>query len=407
MHAMGTTPSTSPLYDTFARAPVAFVRGEGVWLEATDGRRYMDFAGGIAVSSLGHAHPAMVKALTDQAGKLWHVSNLFRIPEQEALGERLVALTFADKVFFGNTGAEAMECAIKTVRRYHYVSGHPEKTRFITFAGAFHGRTLATLAATGNPKYMEGMGPFPEGFDQVPLGDIKAVEAAITPETAAILIEPVQGEGGIRLVSGQFLRDLRALCDKHGLLLVFDEVQCGMGRTGKLFAYEWSGVAPDVMAVAKGLGGGFPVGACLATAEAAKGMTLGIHGTTFGGNPLAMTVAKAALDIISREEFLEHVQRAGLYLKQRLASVIDAHPSVVAEVRGEGLLAGIRCVVPNGEVVTALRDNGVLSAAAGDNVVRLLPPLTVSESEIDEAVRRIEAALAEIERAGKPAATAG
>ncbi len=401
------SPTPSPLYDTFARAPVAFVRGEGVWLEATDGRRYMDLAGGIAVSSLGHAHPAMVKALTEQAGKLWHVSNLFRIPEQEALAERLDDLTFADKVFFGNSGTEAIECAIKTVRRYHYVSGHPEKVRIITFAGAFHGRTLAALAATGNPKYMEGLGPLPEGFDQVPLGDLKAVEAAIRPETAAIMIEPLQGEGGIRLVPGQFLRDLKALCDKHGLLLVFDEVQCGMGRTGKLFAYEWSGVTPDVMAVAKGLGGGFPVGACLATAEAAKGMTLGIHGTTFGGNPLAMVVAKAAVDIISREDFLEHVRTAGLYLKQRLASVVDAHPDVVAEVRGEGLLAGVRCIVPNGDVVTALRNNGVLSAAAGDNVVRLLPPLTITEREIDEAVTRIDAALADISRAAKPAAKAG
>jgi acetylornithine/N-succinyldiaminopimelate aminotransferase len=287
------------------------------------------------------------------------------------------------------------------------VSGHPEKVRIITFAGAFHGRTLAALAATGNPKYMEGLGPLPEGFDQVPLGDLKAVEAAIRPETAAIMIEPLQGEGGIRLVPGQFLRDLKALCDKHGLLLVFDEVQCGMGRTGKLFAYEWSGVAPDVMAVAKGLGGGFPVGACLATAEAAKGMTLGIHGTTFGGNPLAMVVAKAAVDIISREDFLERVRTAGLYLKQRLASVVDAHPDVVAEVRGEGLLAGVRCIVPNGDVVTALRNNGVLSAAAGDNVVRLLPPLTITEREIDEAVTRIDAALADISRAAKPAAKAG
>jgi acetylornithine/N-succinyldiaminopimelate aminotransferase len=386
---------------------VAFARGEGVWLEATDGRRYLDFAGGIAVSSLGHAHPAMVKALTEQAGKLWHVSNLFRIPEQEALAQRLVDLTFADKVFFGNSGAEAMECAIKTVRRYHYVGGHAEKVRFITFTGAFHGRTLATLAATGNPKYTEGLGPLPDGFDQVPFGDIKAVEAAIRPETAAIIIEPVQGEGGIRLVPGQFLRELRALCDTHGLLLVFDEVQCGMGRTGKLFAYEWSGVTPDIMAVAKGLGGGFPVGACLATADAAKGMTLGIHGTTFGGNPLAMVVAGTALDIIARGDFLAHVRQTGLYLKQRLASVVDAHPSVVAEVRGEGLLAGIRCVVPNGEVVTALRENGLLAVAAGENVVRLLPPLTITEAEIDEAVGRLDAALGEIEQAARPAARAG
>jgi acetylornithine/N-succinyldiaminopimelate aminotransferase len=403
---MGTAPVTSPLYDTFARAPVAFVRGEGAWLEASDGRRYLDFAGGIAVSSLGHAHPAMVKALTDQAGKLWHVSNLFQIPEQEALAQRLVDLTFADKVFFGNSGAEAMECAIKTVRRYHYVSGHPEKIRIISFSGAFHGRTLAALAATGNPKYMEGLGPLPEGFDHVPLGDLKAVEQAIGNETAAILIEPVQGEGGVRLVPGPFLRDLRELCDRHGLLLVFDEVQSGMGRTGKLFAYEWSGVSPDVMTIAKGLGGGFPVGACLATAEAAKGMTLGIHGTTFGGNPLAMTVAKTALDIISDEGFLDHVRRMGLYLKQRLAAVVDTHASIIDEVRGEGLLAGVRCVVPNTEVVTALREHGVLVAGAGDNVVRLLPPLTIGEGDIDEAIKRIDTALGHIAHAAKPAARA-
>jgi acetylornithine/N-succinyldiaminopimelate aminotransferase len=403
---MGKQPAKSPLYDTFARAPVAFARGEGVWLVSTDGRRYLDFSGGIAVNSLGHANPALIKALTDQAGKLWHVSNLFRIPEQEALAERLTALTFADKVFFGNSGAEAVECAIKTVRRYHFVSDHPEKVRFITFAGAFHGRTLATLAATGNPKYAAGMGPLPDGFDQVPFGDIQAVKAAIRPETAAIMIEPVQGEGGVRLVPGQFLRELRALCDAHGLLLVFDEVQSGVGRTGKLFAYEWSGVAPDVMTVAKGIGGGFPVGACLATADAAKGMTVGTHGTTFGGNPLAMAVGKAVIDIVSDEAFLDNVRQLGLYLKQRLASVVDTHPGVVAEVRGEGLLAGIRCVPPAADVIVAMRDNGLLGAAAGDNVVRLLPPLIVTQAEVDEAVDRLDAALTSIERA-EPVAKTG
>ena len=403
---MGKQPAKSPLYDTFARAPLAFARGEGVWLEATDGRRYLDFSGGIAVNSLGHAHPALVKALTDQAGKLWHVSNLFRIPEQEALAERLVALTFADKVFFGNSGAEAVECAIKTVRRYHYVSDHPEKVRFITFAGAFHGRTLATLAATGNPKYAAGMGPLPDGFDQVPFGDIKAAEAAIRPETAAIMIEPIQGEGGVRLVPGPFLRELRALCDKHDLLLVFDEVQSGVGRTGKLFAHEWSGVTPDVMTVAKGIGGGFPLGACLATAEAAKGMTVGTHGTTFGGNPLAMAVGKAVVDIVSQESFLDHVRHVGLYLKQRLASVVDAHPTVVAEVRGEGLLAGIRCIPPAADVVAAMRDSGMLAVAAGDNVVRLLPPLIVMPAEVDEAIARLDTALASLDQA-EPAARTG
>jgi acetylornithine/N-succinyldiaminopimelate aminotransferase len=399
-------PGKSPLYDTFARAPIAFARGEGVWLETTDGRRVMDFSSGIAVNSLGHAHPALVKALTDQAGKLWHVSNLYRIPEQEALAAKLVATTFAEKVFFGNSGAEAIECALKTVRRYQFVSGHPEKNRIITFAGAFHGRTLAALTATGNPKYAEGVGPLPDGFDQVPFGDIKAVAAAIGPETAAIMIEPIQGEGGVRLVPAAFLRELRALCDKHGLLLVYDEVQSGVGRTGKLFAYQWSGVTPDVMTIAKGIGGGFPVGACLATAEAAKGMTLGGHGTTFGGNPLAMAVGKAVLDIVSDEAFLDHVRQVGIYLKQRLAGLADAHPGVVAEVRGEGLLVGVRCLVPVGEVVSAMRDAGILAAAASDNVVRLLPPLIVTNAEVDEAIARLDVAFTAVERA-QPVAKAG
>jgi acetylornithine/N-succinyldiaminopimelate aminotransferase len=403
---MAQNPGKSPLYDTFARAPIAFTRGEGVWLETTDGRRMLDFSAGLAVNALGHAHPALVKALTDQAGKLWHVSNLFQIPEQEALAEKLCRETFADKVFFGNSGTEAIECAIKTVRRYHFVGGHPEKIRIITFAGAFHGRTFAGLAATGNSKYAEGLGPLPEGFDQVPLGDLKAVKAAIGPDTSAIMIEPIQGEGGVRLVSNQFLRELRALCDKHGLLLVFDEVQSGVGRTGKLFAYEWSGVTPDVMAAAKGIGGGFPIAACLATAEAAKGMTVGTHGSTFGGNPLAMAVGKAVIDIVSDPAFLEHVRQMGIYLKQRLASVADSHPGIVAEVRGEGLLVGIRCIAPAAEVVAAMRDNGLLGAAASDNVVRLLPPLIVTAAEIDEAITRLDGALTSLEQA-RPAAKAG
>ncbi len=384
----------SPLYNTFARAPIAFARGEGAWVETTDGRRLLDFGGGIAVNALGHAHPALVKALTEQAGRLWHVSNLYRVPEQEALAGKLTALSFADKVFFGNSGAEAVECAIKTARRYHFVGGHPEKNEIVTFAGAFHGRTLATLAAAANPKYQEGYAPAPGGFVQVPLGDLKAVEAAIGPGTAAIMIEPIQGEGGIRPVAAQFLRDLRALCDRNDLLLIFDEVQTGMGRTGKLFAYEWSGAVPDIMALAKGLGGGFPVGACLATAEAAKGMTPGTHGTTFGGNPLAMAVGNAVMDIVSEPAFLEDVRRKGLYFKQRLAGVVDSHPDTVAEIRGEGLLIGLRCVTPVAEVVAALRDHGLLAVGAGDNVVRLLPPLNVSDAEIDGAIERLDRALA-------------
>jgi acetylornithine/N-succinyldiaminopimelate aminotransferase len=384
----------SPLYNTFARAPIAFARGEGAWVETTDGRRLLDFGGGIAVNALGHAHPALVKALTEQAGRLWHVSNLYRVPEQEALAEKLTALSFADKVFFGNSGAEAVECAIKTARRYHFVAGHPERNQIVTFAGAFHGRTLATLAAAANPKYQEGYAPAPGGFVQVPLGDLKAVEAAIGPETAAIMIEPIQGEGGIRPVAAQFLRDLRALCDRDGLLLIYDEVQTGMGRTGRLFAYEWSGAVPDIMALAKGLGGGFPVGACLATAEAAKGMTPGSHGTTFGGNPLAMAVGNAVMDIVADPAFLEEVRRKGLYFKQRLAGVVDSHPDTVAEIRGEGLLVGLRCIEPVADVVAALRDHGLLAVGAADNVVRLLPPLNVSDAEIDSAIERIDAALA-------------
>jgi acetylornithine/N-succinyldiaminopimelate aminotransferase len=388
----------SALYDTFNRAPIAFARGEGSWLTTTDGRRMLDFSGGIAVTSLGHAHPALVAALTAQAAKLWHTSNLYRVPEQEALAERLVRLSFADKVFFCNSGAEAIECALKTARRHHFVNGEPQRTRIVTFTGAFHGRTLATIAATGNPKYLEGFGPPVEGFDQVSL-DLKAVERAVTPATAAILIEPIQGEGGVRRVEGEFLRQLRALADRSSVLLIFDEVQTGVGRTGRLFAYEWSGIAPDIMALAKGLGGGFPVAACLATAEAAKGMTPGTHGSTFGGNPLAMAVGKAVIDIVSQPAFLETVRRRGLYMKQRLASVVDAHRGVIDEVRGEGLLLGIHCVVPAADVVNAMREQGLLAPSAGDNVVRLVPRLNVEESEIDEAIVRLDRALAALQPA--------
>ncbi len=384
--------SGSALYETFARAPLAFDRGEGVWLIAEDGRRFLDFAGGIAVNSLGHGHPHLVAALTEQAGKLWHTSNLYEIPGQRRLGERLVAATFADKVFFTNSGAEALECAIKTARRYQYVSGHPEKFRTITFEGAFHGRTLATIAAGGQEKYLEGFGPKVDGFDQVPFGDIEAVEKAITPETAAVLIEPIQGEGGIREVPAAFLKRLRELCDQHGLLLIFDEVQCGIGRTGKLFAYEWTGVTPDIMAIAKGIGGGFPVGACLATDEAAKGMTPGVHGTTFGGNPLAMAVGNAVLDVVLEDGFLDEVKRKALLMKQGLASISDEFPEIIESVRGFGLLLGLKCKAPNTAVNGALRQEEMLAVPAGDNVVRLLPPLNVTDDEIREALSRIHAA---------------
>jgi len=382
--------SGAALYDTFARAPLAFERGEGCWLITADGERYLDFAGGIAVNSLGHGHPHLVAALTEQAARLWHVSNLYQIPGQARLGERLAAATFADKVFFTNSGAEALECAIKTARRFHYVNGRPERYRIITFEGAFHGRTLATIAAGGQAKYLEGFGPKVEGFDQVPFGDFAALEQAIGPETAGILIEPVQGEGGIRNVPTQCLRGLRELCDEHGMLLVFDEVQTGVGRTGRLFAHEWSGIEPDIMAIAKGIGGGFPMGACLATAEAAKGMTTGVHGTTFGGNPLAMAVGNAVLDVVLAPGFLDHVRQMSLLLKQRLAALMDRHPAVIAELRGQGLMLGLRTHVANTDFVDAARGEKLLTITAGDNVVRLLPPLIVGEAEIGEAVARLD-----------------
>ncbi|PYE86396.1 aspartate aminotransferase family protein [Phyllobacterium leguminum] len=393
--------TVQPLYDTFNRAALRFERGEGVWLFTDKGERYLDFAAGVAVNSLGHSHPHLVNALTSQAEKLWHVSNLYEIPGQEKLGKRLVDATFADKVFFTNSGAEAIECAIKTARRYHYVNGHPERYRIVTFEGAFHGRTLATIAAGGQAKYLEGFGPKVEGFDQVPFGDEKALKAAITPETAAILIEPVQGEGGLRVASEDSLRSLRKLCDENGLLLILDEVQSGVGRTGKLFAHEWAGITPDIVAIAKGIGGGFPMGACLATAEAAKGMTSGVHGTTFGGNPLAMAVGNAVLDLILADGFLEHVRDISLLFKQGLASIADRYPDVVAEVRGRGLLTGIKCVVPNTEFVQALHDEHLLSVAAGDNAVRLLPPLIITEDEARQGLARIEAACERLVAANK------
>jgi acetylornithine/N-succinyldiaminopimelate aminotransferase len=387
---------TSHLLPTYARVELAFERGEGAWLTATNGERYLDFTSGVAVNALGHAHPHLVAAISEQAKKLWHVSNLYRIPESERLAERLCRASFADVVFFANSGAEAMECAIKTARKYQSVNGKPERFRIITFEGAFHGRTLATLAAGGQKKYLDGFGPVVEGFDQMPFGDLTATRAAIGEATGAILIEPIMGEGGVRVVPPGFLRALRQLCDENALLLIFDEVQTGIGRTGELFAYECTGVTPDIMALAKALGGGFPLGACLATAEAAKGMTAGTHGSTFGGNPLAMAAANALLDVVLADGFLERVRRTGLLLKQRLAEIKDRYPQIIAEVRGEGLLVGLRAVVPSAELVDQLRAEKMITVAAGDNVVRLLPPLIVSEAEIAEAVARLERACARI-----------
>jgi len=389
---------SSHLLPTYARVDLAFERGEGVWLFTDDGERYLDFTSGVAVNALGHAHPHLVEALTAQANKVWHVSNLYRIPEGERLAERLCAVSFADTVFFQNSGAEAIECAIKMARKYQSASGRPERYRIITFEGAFHGRTLAAIAATGNKKYLEGFGPPVEGFDQVAYADLQATKQAIGPQTAAIMIEPIMGEGGVRVVPAEFLRALRALCDRHGLLLIFDEIQTGIGRTGELFAYQRVGVTPDIMTLAKALGGGFPIGACLATAEASKGMTAGTHGSTFGGNPLAMAAGNAVLDVVLADGFLDHVRRIGLLLKQRLAEIKDRHGSVVAEVRGEGLLSGLRMVPPASEMVDELRAEKMITVAAGDNVVRLLPPLIISEAEIADAVTRIDRACVQLER---------
>lgn len=381
---------SSTLFQTFSRASVAFDRGEGCWLYSVDGERYLDFGSGIAVSCLGHAHPHLVQTLQAQATKLWHVSNLYQIPEQRRLADRLASNTFADRVFFGNSGAEALECAIKTARHYHFADGAPERHRIITFAGAFHGRTLATLAAAGQEKYLEGFGPRVSGFDQIPFGDPDAIKAAITDETAGVLLEPLQGEGGIVEAPAGFLRALREICDEHGLLLILDEVQTGFGRTGKLFAYQWSGIEPDILAAAKGIGGGFPLGACLATEAASASMTPGTHGTTYGGNLLAMSVGNAVMDIMLEEGFLEDVQRHALVFKQGLASVVDRFPSVFEEVRGRGFLLGLKCNPPNVEVNAAFRDAHLLAVPAGDNVIRLLPPLIVGAAEIGGAIARIE-----------------
>lgn len=381
------------LFNTYARAPLRFERGEGVWLFAEDGSKYLDFAAGVAVNSMGHAHPHLVAALKAQADKVWHLSNLYEVPGQEVLSRRLAEATFADKVFFTNSGAEALECAIKTARRFHYSKGHPEKFHIITFEGAFHGRTLATIAAGGQAKYLEGFGPKAPGFDQVAYHDMDALKAAITGETAAILVEPVQGEGGIRTFSNEFLRGVRSLCDEHGLLLILDEVQCGVGRTGKLFAYEWTGITPDIMAVAKGIGGGFPMGACLATAEAASGMVAGTHGSTYGGNPLAMAVGNAVLDLALAEGFLEHVRDVSLVFRQGLASLKDRFPEMIEEIRGEGLMLGIKAKIPSADMLKAIRAEKLLAVPAGDNVIRLLPPLTVTADEAREGMARIERAL--------------
>jgi acetylornithine/N-succinyldiaminopimelate aminotransferase len=375
---------------TYARTDIAFEKGEGAYLYNTEGKKFLDFTTGLATVCLGHSHPHMVEAMQRQAASLMHVSNLYRIPEQERLAKRLVDATFADTVFFCNSGAEANECAIKTARRYHHVNGAPERYRILTFENAFHGRTLATIAATGQAKVLDGFGPKVDGFDQVKLGDLDAVKAWVGPNSAAIMLEPIQAEGGILPPPDGFMQALRKICDDNGLLLILDEVQTGMGRTGKLLAHEWTGVTPDIASLGKGIGSGFPVGACLATAEAAKGMVAGTHGTTYGGNPMAVAAGNAVLDVILADGFLEHVRKMGDLLMARLQDVAKRNDSVIEAIRGKGLLIGIKCKVPNMEVVTAMRAKGVMVPPAGDNVVRMLPPLIIDESHIDQAITALE-----------------
>jgi acetylornithine/N-succinyldiaminopimelate aminotransferase len=393
----------SALLSTYRPADLAFERGEGAYLFATDGRRYLDFAAGIAVNALGHSHPRLVAALKEQGGRLWHCSNLYRIPGQERLAERLVAASFADRAFFCNSGAEAVECGIKMIRKYHDDTGNPGRYRIICCTNGFHGRTMATISAGGQDKHTTGFAPLLDGFDHVAFGNLNELRAAVGPETAAILVEPIQGEGGIVVADPDYLRGLRAVADEFGLLLFFDEVQCGMGRTGRLFAYEWAGVAPDIMALAKGLGNGFPIGACLATERAAVGLTPGSHGSTFGGNPLAMAVANAVLDVMLGDGFLDHVRTTGAVLRQGLERVAGKHPRVIASVRGMGLMLGLVCAVPNLELQAALRARGLLTAAAGNNVVRIVPPLVITRQQAEEACAILDAVCADWPAEAAPA----
>ncbi|WP_394693905.1 aspartate aminotransferase family protein [Hyphobacterium sp.] len=389
----------APLMDTYAPPDLVFERGEGVRLYTAEGKSYLDFISGIAVNALGHHHPKAVAALKEQADKLWHLSNMFKVPGQIELAKKYTDATFADRVFFTNSGAEAVECALKTARRYFYDKGEPHRYRIITFTGAFHGRTYGAINAGGNPAYLEGFGPRMEGFDQVEFGDHEALKAAVTEETAAILVEPVQGEGGVRAIPDVCLRGLRELCDEHGLLLIYDEVQCGAGRTGKLFAHEWAGEArPDIMAVAKGVGGGFPMGACLTTEEVGKGMVVGTHGSTFGGNPLAMAVGNVVFDELTAPGFLDNVNKVANFMQQQLTGLADRHSGVVTEVRGKGLLMGLKLVdgVVAKQFAGMVRDRGLLIGAAGDNVARMAPPLVIDEADASEAIGILDDTLSEV-----------
>jgi len=386
---------TNAVMKTYAPADVVFDKGEGVYLIAEDGKRFLDFGAGVAVTCLGHAHPHLVSALTEQAAKLWHCSNLYRIKGQERFARRLADSTFGDVVFSCNSGAEANECAIKIARKYFAAKGS-KRYRILTFSGAFHGRTMATLSAGKQAKHCDGFGPMLDGFDQVAFNDLDAARAAITEETAAVHVEPVQGEGGMRPADIAFLQGLRQLCDEHGILLMMDEVQTGVGRTGKLFAHEWAGITPDVMAIAKGIGGGFPVGACIATAEAASGMAPGAHGSTYGGNPLAMAATNAVLDVVLEDGFLNRVAQMGEYLQKRMDDVVAKYPQIVKGARGLGLMVGFECVVPNTDLVAQCFNNGLLAVPAGDNVMRLLPPLVVQEEHIEAAIAIIERSCKEL-----------
>lgn len=389
----------SAVLPTYNRAPVAFVRGDGSWLQAEDGSRYLDLGSGIAVNALGHAHPALVQALTDQAQKLWHVSNVYTIPEQQKLAEMLVDRTFADTVFFTNSGTETAELAIKMARKYWYDKGQPERIEIVAFEGAFHGRSTGAIAAAGSEKMVKGFGPLMPGFTHIKWADHDAIRAAITDKTAAVIIEPIQGEGGIRLVPDQCLKGLRDLCDQTGALLIFDEVQCGMGRTGKLFAHEWSGISPDIMMVAKGIGGGFPLGAVLATEAAASGMVAGTHGSTYGGNPLGCAVGAKVVELVSDPAFLDQVSVKAALFRQGLEGLVANHPTVFESVRGQGLMLGLKCKVTNADVVKAGYEQHILTVAAADNVLRLLPALNIPEADITEALRRLDAAATQLEQA--------
>lgn len=388
---------TQSVMPTYARAPLSFIKGEGSWMMDDKGRRFLDMGAGIAVNILGHAHPDLVKVLHDQAENLWHTSNLYNVPNQQVLADKLVDATFADTVFFTNSGTEAMECAVKMARKFHYENGAPERVNIIAFNDSFHGRSLGMIAAAGAEKLTKGFGPMLPGFIHVPFGDNGAVRAAIDENTAAILLEPVQGEGGIVPMPDHQLKEIREICDENGILLILDEIQCGVGRTGKLFAHEWAGITPDIMAIAKGIGGGFPLGACLATEKAASGMVAGTHGSTYGGNPLATAVGAAVLDIVNTEEFLQNVNALAGTLRQSLEGLVANHPKVFKSVRGAGLMVGVECVVPNMDVVNAGYDAEILTVPGGANVIRLLPALNITAEELTDAVARLDRVASQLE----------